>query len=252
MPDPHDRTVRAAGGVVWRRVDGEVQVVLVHRPKYDDWSLPKGKLDPGEPAVVGAVREVAEETGFVAVPGRTLGESRYRVLDGGRDVAKTVRWWAMRCHAGSFVPGPEVDVLRWLPVRAALSAAGSTFDTAPLQAFADGPPDTTTVLVTEAVAPDERVVRAYRPTRVVAADASVEGRTAPLAQRLGLPHERDAAVDVTRLSAGPSALVCLPQGAATGVLAGLGLAASSAEPLWALTFCEGRLVDAVDVGRQEG
>jgi 8-oxo-dGTP diphosphatase len=160
-----ERTVRAAGGVLWRRVAGQVEVALVHRPKYDDWSLPKGKLEPGEPWVVGGVREVREETGFVAVPGRTLGESQYRVLHRGRDAPKTVRWWAMRCLAGSFTPSHEVDALRWVPVERAL-AQGSAFDVAPLTAFTDGPVETTTVLLLDGTVPEE-VVAAYRPERVV-------------------------------------------------------------------------------------
>ncbi|MDP9466861.1 MAG: NUDIX domain-containing protein, partial [Actinomycetota bacterium] len=65
--------MKAAGGVLWREVDGQVLVAVVHRPRYDDWSLPKGKLDPGELEVVAAVREVQEETGFSCVVGRGLG-----------------------------------------------------------------------------------------------------------------------------------------------------------------------------------
>jgi 8-oxo-dGTP diphosphatase len=145
------REVHAAGGVLWRRrddqPDGPLEVALVHRPKYDDWSLPKGKLEPGEPAVAGALREIHEETGFFAVPGRTLGVSRYRVLDSGRDVAKTVQWWAMRAVAGEFAPTAEVDSLRWLEVRAALATVSAGYDAAPLRSFAAGPPDTVTLLL---------------------------------------------------------------------------------------------------------
>jgi ADP-ribose pyrophosphatase YjhB (NUDIX family) len=146
-------------------VDAQVQVALVHRPKYDDWSLPKGKLEPEEPWVVGGVREVREETGFVAVPGRTLGESRYRVLDRGRDAPKTVRWWAMRCLEGAFTPSREVDALRWVPGEQALAMA-SAFDVAPLTAFVQGPVETTTVLLLDGTAPEE-VVAAYLPERVL-------------------------------------------------------------------------------------
>jgi len=145
------REVHAAGGVLWRRrgdlPDGPLEVALVHRPKYDDWSLPKGKLDADEPVVTGALREIREETGYSAVPGRTLGVSRYRVLDSGRDVAKTVQWWAMRAVAGEFVPTAEVDALRWLEVRAALATVSAGYDAAPLRAFAAGPPDTVTLLL---------------------------------------------------------------------------------------------------------
>jgi len=141
------RHVEAAGGVLWRRVDGQVQVAVVHRPRYDDWSLPKGKLYRDELGVLGAAREVREETGFDAVVGRTLGESRYRVLDGSRDVPKTVRWWAMRATSGEFVPGPEVDTMLWLDVPAALRRVSAGRDNGPLTAFADHPPETAMVLL---------------------------------------------------------------------------------------------------------
>jgi 8-oxo-dGTP diphosphatase len=99
--------VAAAGGLVVR--DGEVAVV--HRPKYDDWSLPKGKLDPGEGWEQAALREVEEETGLRCELGRELDPARYRDRKG-RD--KLVRWWLMRPVEGDFVPNDEVDELRWL------------------------------------------------------------------------------------------------------------------------------------------
>ena len=83
--------VRAAGGVLWREVDGEVRVAVVHRPRYDDWSLPKGKLDPGELEVAAAVREVEEETGFACVVGRFLEHSR--VLAFGDPAEGEVEHW---------------------------------------------------------------------------------------------------------------------------------------------------------------
>ena len=140
-------TVRAAGGVLWRRVDGELLVAVVHRPKYDDWSLPKGKLDPGELELAGAVREVREETGFSCVVGRGLGVSRYRVLDRGRDVAKTVRWWSLRAEEGEFVPGAEIDELRWLPVPEAVRTVTAGRDDGVLARFAAVPAATSTVLL---------------------------------------------------------------------------------------------------------
>ena len=111
------RLIEAAGGVLWRPALGGagVEVALVHRPKYDDWSIPKGKLEPGEPAVLGGIREIAEETGFVAVPGRPLGEIRY-LKDG---EPKRVRYWSMRAVDGSFTPTDEVDQLMWLPPKEA-------------------------------------------------------------------------------------------------------------------------------------
>jgi 8-oxo-dGTP diphosphatase len=102
-PDPQ---VRAAGGVVVR--DGRVAVV--HRPKHDDWSLPKGKLEPGESWEEAALREVREETGLSCRLGEELEPAHYRD-DKGR--AKTVRWWRMEPLAGEFAPNDEVDELRW-------------------------------------------------------------------------------------------------------------------------------------------
>jgi 8-oxo-dGTP diphosphatase len=109
-----DDEVRAAGGLVVR--DGTVAVV--HRPKYDDWSLPKGKLDPGESWEQAAVREVEEETGVRARIVAELPPSRYRDRKGR---AKTVRWYRMEAEdADAFEPSAEVDELRWLaPAEAA-------------------------------------------------------------------------------------------------------------------------------------
>jgi 8-oxo-dGTP diphosphatase len=103
-----DEEVRAAGGLVVR--DGEV--VVVHRPKYDDWSLPKGKLDPGESWEQAAVREVEEETGVRARIVGELAPTHYRDRKGR---PKTVRWYRMEVEdAGTFEPDAEVDELRWL------------------------------------------------------------------------------------------------------------------------------------------
>ncbi|MFE2263296.1 NUDIX hydrolase [Streptomyces griseosporeus] len=112
-----DRTVEAAGCVLWRRspVDGGLEICLVHRPKYDDWSHPKGKLKRGEDALAGALREVEEETGRRAVPGAELPTVRY--LADGRP--KRVRYWAAEAAEGTFTPGTEVDRVLWLPPAAA-------------------------------------------------------------------------------------------------------------------------------------
>ena len=103
--------VRAAGGVVWRRAGGGVEVLLVHRPKYDDWTFPKGKLDPGETDEECAVREVDEETGLRCRLGDELPSTAYKDRYGR---AKRVRYWAMEVDGGMFVPGDEVDEVRWL------------------------------------------------------------------------------------------------------------------------------------------
>jgi 8-oxo-dGTP pyrophosphatase MutT (NUDIX family) len=111
--------IAAAGGVVVR--DG--LVLVVHRPRYDDWSLPKGKRDPGETDEACALREVEEETGLRCALGEPLGTSEY-VDHHGRP--KVVRWWRMSVVQGEFTPGDEVDAVRWLPVEEA--AALLTYD----------------------------------------------------------------------------------------------------------------------------
>jgi 8-oxo-dGTP diphosphatase len=102
--------VEAAGGVV---LDGEGRVALVHRPRYDDWSLPKGKLDPGESFEEAALREVEEETGMRCRLGAELEPVRYQDNKGR---PKLVRYWRMEVeHDPGFVPNNEVDELRWVP-----------------------------------------------------------------------------------------------------------------------------------------
>jgi 8-oxo-dGTP diphosphatase len=106
-----DDQVEAAGGVVWRRRDGgDLEVLVVHRPRYDDWSFPKGKLDPGEDHRTAAWREVWEETGFECELGDELAEVRYADRFGR---PKRVRYWAMQVTGGVFEPNDEVDELRW-------------------------------------------------------------------------------------------------------------------------------------------
>ncbi|GGS58226.1 NUDIX hydrolase [Streptomyces griseoviridis] len=116
--DPDGTTpVLAAGCVLWRRspATGALEICLVHRPKYDDWSHPKGKLKPGEDALAGALREVAEETGHTAAPGPELPTARY--LADGRP--KEVRYWAAEAVSGAFAPNDEVDRVLWLTPAAA-------------------------------------------------------------------------------------------------------------------------------------
>ena len=109
-PAPADNIVRAAGAVL---VDGE-RVALVHRPRYDDWTLPKGKNEPGEDDVAAALREVQEETGFQGRIERDLGVVRYTVEKHGAVLPKVVRYYVMRVGAGAFEPTHEVDELRWV------------------------------------------------------------------------------------------------------------------------------------------
>ena len=101
-------TVEAAGGAVLSD-DGE-RVLLVHRPRYSDWSLPKGKLDPGESAPEAALREVHEEAGYRCTLGRELAEVRYRDRNGH---PKRVRYFVMAVEGGAFAPNDEVDAIHW-------------------------------------------------------------------------------------------------------------------------------------------
>jgi 8-oxo-dGTP diphosphatase len=98
--------VKAAGGVV---LDAG-RVAVAHRPRYDDWSFPKGKLDPGESWEHAALREVEEEIGLRCKLGAELPATAYDVA-GGR---KVVRWWLMDVESGAFAPNEEVDEMRWL------------------------------------------------------------------------------------------------------------------------------------------
>lgn len=107
--------VRAAGGVVWRRASGtgEVEVVLVHRPAYDDWTFPKGKNEAGEEDEYAALREVHEETGLRCRLGPELASVAYLV----RNREKRVRYWAMTVESEApRAPDDEVDATRWLAV----------------------------------------------------------------------------------------------------------------------------------------
>jgi 8-oxo-dGTP diphosphatase len=109
--DPEAAQVKASGGVVCRRADGGLQVALVHRPRYDDWSFPKGKLDKGESWEDAALREVEEEIGVRCRLGAELPPTSYKDPKG-RD--KVVRYWLMEPLDGEFEPSDEVDEMRWV------------------------------------------------------------------------------------------------------------------------------------------
>ena len=143
---PGSRIVYAAGAVLWRPTDSKspgLEVAVIHRPRYDDWSLPKGKVDPGETAPVAAAREVLEETGQRAILGRRLDMVSYPIDQG----VKKVYYWAARATGGEFTPGREVDQLLWLPVAEAMARLKYGQDRKMLRHFAKQPADTHTVLI---------------------------------------------------------------------------------------------------------
>lgn len=159
--------IRAAGGVVWRDdgdVAGRPRVALIHRDRYDDWTLPKGKLEPGERELDAAVREVREETGASVAVERRLIETAYLVAPRKGDVPrgsagtapkvpKKVRFWAMRYLSGSFAPNAEVDDLTWLSLDDARSRLSHEVDRSVLEAFTATPlPQAVVVLVRHAKA----------------------------------------------------------------------------------------------------
>ena len=147
--------IPAAGALLWRPGEQGPEVVLVHRPRYDDWSFPKGKCMPGEHVLITAVREVAEETEIETILGRKLRTVRY--LSDGRP--KQVDYWAARPAAQAlggadeptepapFTPNDEVDELAWLPLTAAGDRLTYRHDTEVLSEFASAPAATRAIIL---------------------------------------------------------------------------------------------------------
>ncbi len=144
---PEAGEIRAAGAVVWRPAAAGPEVALIHRPRYGDWTLPKGKALPGEHVLLTAVREVAEETGIRVVLGRRLATARYPV----RGRPKRVDYWvgqaAGDAETAGFVPNDEVDALAWLPLTEAASRVSYPHDAGVLAEFAAGPAATVPVIL---------------------------------------------------------------------------------------------------------
>ncbi len=108
----NDAEVKAAGGVIVRGPKKGPKVLLVHRPRYNDWSFPKGKLEPGEKFKHAALREVLEETGFSCKMHKpSLPSLTYRDRN---DRSKVVRYWLMTVLSGTFKPNDEVDLIAWV------------------------------------------------------------------------------------------------------------------------------------------
>lgn len=211
--------IRAAGGVVWRPGRHGVEVCVVHRPRYDDWSLPKGKLEPGEHPLVAAVREVAEEADVQAVPQVRLSPVAYTMRDGS---PKRVEYWSMRAvGGGGFQVHTEVDEVRWLPTDDAAQRVSYSHDISVLREFAALPavtavvalvrhasagkrgtwsgPDSARPLDAQGIAQAQALaplIEVIRPHRLVAATVRRCRQTLdPLADRLDLPIEADSALD---------------------------------------------------------
>src|SRR5215472_6830366 len=146
MPDVVAEEIRAAGAVVWRPSSRGAQVLLVHRPKYGDWSLPKGKVEPGEHLLVAAVREVAEETGLAVSLGRRLPPVRYLAAG----LPKRVDYWVAEAPsaAAEFAPNQEIDEVAWVPADAAVGTRTSyERDAETIADFLAGPLRTTPLIL---------------------------------------------------------------------------------------------------------
>jgi 8-oxo-dGTP pyrophosphatase MutT (NUDIX family) len=201
-------TTLAAGGVVWKRSASELQIAVVHRPKYDDWTLPKGKLESGERSLLAAVREIAEETGAIVQVGRRLASVHYALESG----PKLVSYWSMRYLSGEHVPDGEVDLVRWVSPAQAFALLSYPGDRTVLADFTGSPLATSTILLIrhakagkranyrgdDRLRPLEKIGRrqsrdsvdflnAFGPSQVLSADrVRCEQTVAPLATKLGL------------------------------------------------------------------
>jgi len=233
---PADRPagVRAAGGALWRTAaDGTLETALVHRPKYDDWSLPKGKPESGEHLLETAVREVREETGLSVVVGRRSVRTRYSIrARDGRPADKVVDYWLMEVAGGDFAVNDEVDRLCWLPVAEAARQVTHGHDRAVLDDLArtDVPRAPAVLLVRHASAgdradfpgPDELrpldptgraqarrladVLPVFAPADLLTAEpVRCRETLEPLAERLGLELRTLPELGEDRFSAEPEA-----------------------------------------------
>ena len=217
--------IAAAGGLLWQESAGAPLVAVVHRPRYDDWSLPKGKLKSGEHPLLGGYREVLEETGHHATVQHRLSSQQYRVPEG----KKNVDWWVMRSNGGEFTPNHEIDQLRWLPLDEAARILTYDRDRGLLREFGEfGAPTAIVLLVRHGSAGDriawvgddrlrpldevgeeqsQRLRRAlplWAPQRVLAADRLRCTQTVePLAGHLDLPIETEVALSEEAYNADP-------------------------------------------------
>lgn len=206
---PTARATPAAGGVLWRAERHSLQVALVHRPRYDDWTLPKGKLSAAEHPLLAAIREVAEETGARSEVGRRLATVEYPI----GNLSKRVSYWSMRYLDGEHQPSEEVDEIRWFNISDAAEQLTYPIDRGVLGSFGRLPPRTTTVLLVrhakagkrnefkadDRLRPLDKIGRrqarhvvpfldAFNPLQVLAADrVRCEQTVEPLARHRSLP-----------------------------------------------------------------
>jgi 8-oxo-dGTP diphosphatase len=279
--------VLAAGGVVYRRrPEGDIEILVVHRPRYDDWSLPKGKLDPGEHRLAAAVREVREESGARGVPQVRLRTVTY--LTGEPGVEKLVEYWSMRCLSDDgHEPDDEVDVRQWVPLATARDLLTYAHDRGVVATFSALPPVRgVVVLIRHAHAgrraawegpDDERpldtnggrdaqnaapLLALFAPERVISAPAvRCRDTVAPTAGLLGLRLEIDGrfaeagdpeeALHALRelAHATPTAVVCSQGGLIRPLLARIRPGGEQQTPkgtAWVLSFTESGEVVSVD------
>jgi 8-oxo-dGTP diphosphatase len=222
--------IKASGALLWRDGAEGLEIALIHRERYDDWSFAKGKSDPGEHAVVTALREVEEETGHRAVLGRRLPNTEYAVL--GRP--KRVRYWAGHSEGlVEFIANDEVDALEWLAPESAMRRLTSELDRSVLAAFLAGPAHTFPVILQRhgkaehrsSLYPDDlarplatlgreqavtlaQLLSAYGRLRVISSPAVRCVTTVdPYAELHGLELETDAALTETAYVHAPRAVV---------------------------------------------
>ncbi len=226
--------IRAAGALVRGPGAGGDEVALIHRIKYDDWTFPKGKLEPGEHVLAAAVREVAEETGILVVLGRRLRPTSYDT----DERPKRVDYWAARAAPGAsttFVTNSEVDDLEWLPLPAASRRLSYSHDVQLLAELAAGPCDTVPVILLRHASAGDKgswagddlarpldpggaadaerlasLLSCYGSCRVVSSAAErCIATVRPYAQQIGAQISVEPSLTVTHPSAGPAAVTDL-------------------------------------------
>jgi 8-oxo-(d)GTP phosphatase len=227
--------VIAAGGVVWRDSNRR-EVLLVHRPRYDDWSLPKGKLDLGEHVLAGAAREIEEETGLRVRLGPPVGLQRYEVRKNGSLLPKVVHYWSATAVAGDdgrFEPNNEVDRIAWLHVNEARRRLSYPRDVAMLDRLDEVVPATATLVLLRHAAATKRkdwdgddndrplspegaqsaarmveVLRALGVDRVLTSDAErCRATVAPYAKAAGLAIDERSEISERGYDAAPADLL---------------------------------------------